>query len=46
MNELKDKMEAERKSYSDKSYEHEKERMQWQMERDVLTQTKHELEEK
>lgn len=46
MNELKDKMEVERKNYSDKNYEHEKERMQWQMERDVLSQTKHELEDK
>jgi len=39
-------MESERKNYADKNYEHEKERMQWQMEKDVLTQTKHDLEEK
>jgi len=46
MNELKDKMEIERKTYSDKNYEQEKERMQWQMEKDVLSQAKHEMEEK
>jgi len=46
MNELKSTLERERKTHSDKLHDVEKERMQWQLERDTLGSVKAELEEK